>query len=148
VKNKIIYKQYDGFIYVCMYIYIYTYIMPISEAARSKAWVCGRALAGIAGSNPAGEWLSLCCGCCVGMADHSYRRVLPSVVCLSVIVKPGVWGGAGLLGAVAPWNYIYIYIYNFFFDFWSDIIRQHGIKVSFVVRTLYLWIGLKIYRVL
>ena len=24
-------------------------------AARSKAWVCGRSLAGIAGSNPAGD---------------------------------------------------------------------------------------------
>jgi len=28
--------------------------VPIPVAARSKAWVCGRLLAGIAGSNPAG----------------------------------------------------------------------------------------------
>ena len=27
---------------------------PIAVAARSKAWVCGRSLAGIAGLNPAG----------------------------------------------------------------------------------------------
>ena len=27
---------------------------PITVAARSKVWVCGRWLAGIAGSNPAG----------------------------------------------------------------------------------------------
>jgi len=29
-------------------------VMPISVAARSKAWVCGGSLAGVAGSNPAG----------------------------------------------------------------------------------------------
>jgi hypothetical protein len=28
--------------------------MPTPLAARSKAWVCGHSLAGIAGSNPAG----------------------------------------------------------------------------------------------
>jgi hypothetical protein len=27
---------------------------PIPAVARSKAWVCGRSLAGIVGSNPAG----------------------------------------------------------------------------------------------
>jgi hypothetical protein len=32
----------------------YTFILPIPEAARSKAWVCGRSLTGIVGSNPAG----------------------------------------------------------------------------------------------
>jgi hypothetical protein len=29
--------------------------VPIPLAARSKAWVCGRSLAGIVGSNPAGR---------------------------------------------------------------------------------------------
>ena len=33
--------------------------------ARSKAFVYGRFLAGIAGSNLAGAWLSGCCECCV-----------------------------------------------------------------------------------
>ena len=64
-------------------------------AARSKAWVCGRSPAGIAGSNPAlvidiclllvlcvVSWRSL------RRADHSSRGVLPSEVFLSVIVKP------------------------------------------------------------
>ena len=39
-------------------------------------------------------------------ADHSPRRVLPSVVCQSVIVKPQQRGGPGPLGggAVAPWK--------------------------------------------
>ena len=60
-------------------------------AVRSEVWVCGRSLAGIAGSNPAvGMVVSLSCGCCVlseemslRRADHSSRGVLPSVM-----VKP------------------------------------------------------------
>jgi len=32
---------------------------PIRLTARSKAWVYGRSLAGIAGSNPAGAWMSV-----------------------------------------------------------------------------------------
>jgi hypothetical protein len=35
------------------YYYYYYYSQPIPVVARSKAWVCGRWLAGIAGSNPA-----------------------------------------------------------------------------------------------
>ena len=31
------------------------YHTPIPAASRSKAWVCGRLLAGIVGSNPAGD---------------------------------------------------------------------------------------------
>ena len=34
--------------------FIVLILNPIPVAARSKAWVCGRSLAGIAGSNPAG----------------------------------------------------------------------------------------------
>jgi len=34
-------------------------------AAQSKAWVWGRSLAGIAGSNPVGAWMSVSCECCV-----------------------------------------------------------------------------------
>ena len=57
-------------------------------AARSKAWVCGRSLAGIAGSNPAGGMdMSLvsvvCCQRSLRQADHSSRGVLPSVACLT-----------------------------------------------------------------
>jgi hypothetical protein len=32
----------------------YRIVTPIVVAARSKVWVCGRSLTGIAGSNPAG----------------------------------------------------------------------------------------------
>jgi hypothetical protein len=53
----------------------------VPGATRSKMWVCGHALPGIAGPNPAGGMdvcflLVLC-----GRADHSSRGVLPSVVC-------------------------------------------------------------------
>ena len=50
-------------------------------AACSKAWVCGRSLAGIAGSNPT-VGMDVCCECCVllSRADHSSRGVLPTVV--------------------------------------------------------------------
>jgi hypothetical protein len=37
---------------------------PIPVAARSKAWVCGRSLAGIAGLTAAGG-MDVCCECCV-----------------------------------------------------------------------------------
>jgi len=57
---------------------------------------------------PPGAWMSFVC--CVfrqrslRRADHSSRVVLPSLVCLSVIVKPRQWGGPGRLGAVMPGN--------------------------------------------
>jgi len=38
---------------------------PIPMAAQSKAGVCVCLLAGIAGSNAAGAWMSVCCVCCV-----------------------------------------------------------------------------------
>jgi hypothetical protein len=38
---------------------------PTPVPARSKAWVCDRSLAGIAGSNPAGASVSLFCERCV-----------------------------------------------------------------------------------
>ena len=41
------------------------FLMPIPADAPSKAWVCGRSMAGIVGSNPAGAWMSVCCDCCV-----------------------------------------------------------------------------------
>jgi hypothetical protein len=49
---------------------------PIPVAAGSKAWVCGRSLAGIAGSNPAG-----------GMDVLS----VVSVVCCQVEVSATSW---------------------------------------------------------
>ena len=96
--------------------------MPIPVAEQSKAWVCGRSLAGIAGSNAAGAvddcllWVL----CAVRYrplrrADPSSRGVLPSVVCLSVIVKP--WQGWGLgqleLSSHAIYILLWIYIINY-----------------------------------
>ena len=54
--------------------------MPVPVAARSKASVCGRSPAEIVGFPP-GEWMFVCCECCVRRADHSSRGVLPTVVC-------------------------------------------------------------------
>ena len=61
---------------------------PIPVTTRSKARVCGRSLAGIAGSNPSGGmsvagecWMLRC-------ADSSSREVLPRVVRLNVIAEP------------------------------------------------------------
>ena len=66
--------------------------------ARSKALFCGRLLPEIAASSSAWD-MDICCECCVlsgrGRADHSSRGDLPSVVCLSVIVKPGQLGDTG-----------------------------------------------------
>jgi hypothetical protein len=39
-------------------------LLAIPLAARSKAWVCGRTLVGVAGSNAAGD-VDVCCECCV-----------------------------------------------------------------------------------
>ena len=80
---------------------------PIPVATRSKAWVCSRLFAGIVGSNSAGG-MDVCLLWVLRVfryrsqrpADHSSRGVLPSVVCLRVIVKPRYWSPPG---AVAPW---------------------------------------------
>jgi hypothetical protein len=92
--------------------------MPIPVATRSKAWFCGRSVAGMASSNLAGSMV-VCCERCVlsgwrlRWADHSPRAVLPSVVCLSVIVKPR-WGSPDSLRAVAPREK---YLFTFYLTF-------------------------------
>jgi hypothetical protein len=55
------------------------YTRPILVAACSKAWVCGRSLGGIVGSNPVAEWMSIFCVCCV-----LSRRGL----CVELITRP------------------------------------------------------------
>ena len=75
------------------YMNLCTYSMPIAVVTRSKAWVCGRSVAGMAGSNPVGSMVVSCecfvlSGIGLRRADHSPRAVLPSAVCLSMIVKP------------------------------------------------------------
>ena len=71
----------------------YSRAIPFPVAARSKLCVCVHSTVGIAGSNPA--WVmngSECSvlsdsGLCVEMITRP-EIVLPSVVCLSVNVKP------------------------------------------------------------
>ena len=79
-------------------------------AARSEAHVCGLSRVEIVGSNPAGgiDGYLLCVVRyrSLGRAYHSSRGVLPSVMCLSVIVKPRKLGDRGPLGALAPWEEI------------------------------------------
>ena len=58
--------------------------VSVPVAAWSKAWVRGRSLAGIAGSNPTvGLDVSLVSVCV--LSEICASGVLPSVVCLSVI---------------------------------------------------------------
>jgi hypothetical protein len=91
-------------------LHVVTSLKLIPVAARSQTWVCGRSLAGIVGSNPAGG-MDVCLLWVLWFvmqrslrgAEHSSRGVLPSVVCMSVIVNPR-WGGPGPLGIVAPWR--------------------------------------------
>jgi hypothetical protein len=67
----------------------------IAEAALSKAWVCGRSYAGIAGSNSAGQGveggeagMSVSCECCVllvrGLCDRPIRHPGFYRVCMSL----------------------------------------------------------------
>ena len=49
-------------------------VMPIPVAVRSEALVCGILLSGIAGSNPAGKWMSVYCECCALQVQRVCRR--------------------------------------------------------------------------
>jgi hypothetical protein len=72
-------------------------LWPIPVAARSKAWACGRSLAGIAGSNPLGGMdvclfvMVVCCqvrGLCDGpitRPQESYRVCVCVCVCVCVM---------------------------------------------------------------
>ena len=51
---------------------------PIPVIARGKTWVCGRSLAGIVGSNPAGV-MDVCCECCVSSGGD---------LCVGAITRP------------------------------------------------------------
>jgi len=53
------------------------YFQPTLVAPRSKGRVCGPSLSGIAGSNPAGSWMSVCCECVLsgrGLCDGLIPR--------------------------------------------------------------------------
>jgi hypothetical protein len=63
-------------------------VMPRSVAARSKAWVYGRSLAGLVVSNPTGVMdVCLCCvlsvrGLCDGLITRLEKSYRPTVICL------------------------------------------------------------------
>jgi hypothetical protein len=63
--------------------------MPIPVDALSKAWFCGRSLAGVVGSNPAGG-MDVCCQVdrSLRRVDHLSRAVLLSMASLNVMAKP------------------------------------------------------------
>jgi len=58
----------------------------------------------------------VCCQKSLYREDHSSRGFLPSVVCLSVIVKPRWWRGQGPPGVVTPWekNISFLFVYFIF----------------------------------
>jgi hypothetical protein len=87
VRRPLSEVSYLNWLTYCMLYRIYAFtvlLRPIPVAARSKSWVCGRALAGIVGSNPTRAWLFVSCkvfvlwgrGLCVGLItrpEDSYR---------------------------------------------------------------------------
>ena len=76
---------------VVIIIIIIIIIMPISVAERSKARVYGRSLAGIAGSNPAGD-MNVCLLWVLCVVKKSLRRTDPSSrVVLPNVVRHCLW---------------------------------------------------------
>ena len=59
-------------------------------AERSKAKVCGRALAGIAGSNPAGD-MDVCVVCCTKRTIGKDRAIRTKKYRGSEKIPPGEW---------------------------------------------------------
>ena len=90
--------------------------VPVPVAARSKAWVCSSWLAGIVGSNTAGDVnVCVCCDCCVlsgrGLCGELITRPEESYRLCCVVVcdlgtswtrKSWLTEGGGEGGAVAP----------------------------------------------
>jgi len=81
--------------------------LSISVSVRSEVWVCCRWVAGIVSSNSAGSmecsFVCVCVLCIVRWiflrrTDRTSRGVLPSVMCLNVIVKPRQGGDLVQLG--------------------------------------------------
>jgi len=56
--------------------------LPIPVAAPFKAWVCGRSLAGIAGSNPVGGMV-VCCQVQISATGRSLVQRIPTECCVS-----------------------------------------------------------------
>jgi hypothetical protein len=92
----------------------YICLPPIPDSAWSKAWVCGRSLAGMAGSNPVVAWMSVSCGCCVlsgrGLRDGPITRPEECpTVCVCVCVcdfENSTMRRSRLIRADEPWKQI------------------------------------------
>ena len=86
---------------------------PVAAAARSKAYVCGRLPAEIAGSNPTGgmDVCLLWVLCVVRGWSLVQRSPTDSDASLCVILKPKEWEDPGPRRAAEP-QYIYIYIHT------------------------------------
>jgi len=67
-----------------------THSTPVPVAARSKAQICDYSPAEIVDSNPTGEWMFICCECCVlsgrGLSDELITRPEESYRLCSVVV--------------------------------------------------------------
>ena len=107
-----------------------TMVINADHSGRAKAWVCSRSLAGNVGSNTTGG-IDISCGCCccqveVTAIDPSLvQKILSSVVCLSVIVKPR-WGCSVPLLNVVLWTKL----------LWTLINGN-----SYVIRSFMFWNG-------
>jgi len=76
-------------------------------AARSKAWVCGRSLFGIAGSNPASEWMSVSCVLCSQVGVSATGRLLVKRIpteCAMIVcdIETSTEGSTGSTSVVNP----------------------------------------------
>jgi hypothetical protein len=118
-----------------MFIPVYQITSPIPVTARSKTWVCGSSLAGIAGSNLTGG-MDVSCECCVlsdrgslRWSDHSSRGVLQRVACLSVIAKPRQWGGLRPLGLSRHWKKKLTYVTSWRHTFTLTVLRTSNLAI-------------------
>jgi hypothetical protein len=97
---------------------------PIPVAVRSKGWVCGRSLAGIAGSNPAGARMSGSCECCVLSGRGPCVELIPRpresyrVWCVSecdreawIMRRP--WPTGGCWAVEKKTEYLELYLHSF-----------------------------------
>ena len=131
-------KHVTGYVVYNTFTYVHMHWLPVPVAARSKAWVWGRSLAGIAGSNPTGN-MDVCL-----LWVLSGRRL-----CDELITRPGesywvwsVWVWSWSLdnkdtlahwGPVAPWQKKYALVGLFLIMNDQCMVMNH-LKFCFILR--------------